>query len=175
VPEVRAAQLPEDGDAIAAIDTSFDTGTIYAVTLDGDTFHCTPTAVDPPVTKRFPIDGIAGRRAWERGFVACNDAGEIVGFCAVRDQQWNRQLVIWHLYVDRRARGQGHGFRLLEHALADGRARDAQTVWLETSNLDYPAVQWYRAHGFELCGLDTTRYEPTYAPGETALYMARRL
>jgi ribosomal protein S18 acetylase RimI-like enzyme len=69
----------------------------------------------------------------------------------------------------------GHGHALLERALADGRAHGARTAWLETSNLDYPAVQWYRAHGFELCGLDTTRYEPTYAPGETALFMARPL
>lgn len=175
MPSVRDASLPDDGDAIAAIDTSFDTDTIYDVRLEGDTFHCTPTPVDAPVTKRFPIDGISGWRAWERGFVACTDDDTIVGFCAVRDQQWNRQLVIWHLYVDRRARGTGHGYRLLEHALADGRAREAQTAWLETSNLDYPAVQWYRAHGFELCGLDVTRYEPTYAHGETALFMARRL
>ncbi len=172
MPDVRAAVLPDDADAIAAIDTSFTTSTIYGVTLAGDSFVLTPTPVDPAVTKRFPIDGVTGWRAWERAWVACDDAGVVRGICAVRDQQWNRQLVIWHLYVDRSVRGKGFGYALLEHALADGRARDALTAWLETSNLDHPAVQWYRKHGFELCGLDTTRYEPTYAPGEIALYMA---
>jgi ribosomal protein S18 acetylase RimI-like enzyme len=174
VPDVREAVFPDDADAIARIDTSFTTDTIYVVRLDGDDFTIVPTPVDPPIVKSFPIDGLGGWRAWERAWVAtANDA--IVGFCAVRDQQWNRQLVLWHLYVDRSARGQGYGHALLETAIADARANDAYAVWLETSNLDYPAVQWYRAHGFELCGLDTLRYEPTYASGETALYMARRL
>jgi ribosomal protein S18 acetylase RimI-like enzyme len=175
VPEVRPAVLPDDADAIAAIDTSFTTDTIYDVTLDRDSFVLTATPAEPPVTKTFPIDGVTGWRAWERAWVACDHAGAVRGFCAVRDQQWNRQLVIWHLYVDRGARGKGFGYALLEQALADGRAHNAVTAWLETSNLDHPAVQWYRAHGFELCGLDTTRYEPTYAPGEIALYMARAL
>jgi len=174
VADIRVAVLPDDAGAIARIDTSFTTDTIYEVRLDGDHFSVTPTPVDPPVTKTFPIDGVDGWRAWERAWVAEHD-DNIVGFCAVRDQQWNRQLVLWHLYVDRSARGKGYGHALLERAIADARATNAYAVWLETSNLDYPAVQWYRAHGFELCGLDTLRYEPTYAKGEIALYMARRL
>jgi len=174
VAEIRAVVLPDDADAIARIDTSFTTDIVYDVRIDGDDFRVTPTSVKPAVTKTFPIDGLGGWRAWERAWVATDDEA-IVGFCAVRDQQWNRQIVLWHLYVDRAARRRGHGRALLETVLDDARAGNAYAVWLETSNLDYPAVQWYRAHGFELCGLDMLRYEPTYASGEVALFMARRL
>ena len=47
-------------------------------------------------------------------------------------------------------------------------------VWLETSNLAYPAIQFYRGVGFELCGLDASLYEGEQA-GETALYFMRPL
>jgi ribosomal protein S18 acetylase RimI-like enzyme len=171
---VRTAIFPDDGEAIAAIDTSFTTGTIYVVKLEGDSFVITPTAVDPPVTKTFPIEGITGWRAWERAWVACDDR-RVVGFCAVHGPTWNRRLVVYHLYVDREHRGRGFGRSLLDQAVADGRAVGARTVWLETNNLDHPAVQWYRRQGFELCGLDTTLYEPEYAPGEIALFMTRAL
>jgi ribosomal protein S18 acetylase RimI-like enzyme len=173
-PRVRDAIFPDDGPAIAAIDTSFTTGTIYDVTRAGDSFELTAKEVDPPVTKTFPIDGITGRRAWERAWVA-EDDGRVVGFCAVHGPTWNRRLVVYHLYVDCASRGRGLGHALLEQAVADGRAVGARSVWLETNNLDHPAVQWYRRQGFELCGLDTTLYEPDYAPGEIALFMTRRL
>jgi ribosomal protein S18 acetylase RimI-like enzyme len=172
---VRPAVFPDDADAIARIDTSFTTDTIYEVRLDSDSFRIDATSVVPPVTKTFPIDGISGWRAWERAWVASDDDGTVCGFCAVRDQQWNRQLVLWHLYVDRAARGRGFGHDLLETAVADAGQHGARFVWLETSNLDYPAVQWYRRHGFELVGLDMIRYEPTYAAGEVALYMAKAI
>src|SRR5262249_19550446 len=134
---VREAVLPDDADAIAALDTSFTTATIYVVTFVDDRFDVTPTAVDPPGTKTFPIDGLTGWRAWERAWVATDDDNRIVGVCAVRDERWNARLVIWHLYVDRGARGHGHGRALLQHALADGTERGAQFAWLETSKLDY--------------------------------------
>jgi ribosomal protein S18 acetylase RimI-like enzyme len=52
-------------------------------------------------------------------------------------------------------------------------ARDAGTrcIWLETSNLAWPAIQFYRKMGFELCGLDQSLYDPAGTSGnETALY-----
>jgi ribosomal protein S18 acetylase RimI-like enzyme len=33
-------------------------------------------------------------------------------------------------------------------------------LWLETQNVNYPAVQFYRRMGFRLCGLDETLYRP---------------
>jgi len=172
---LREAVFPQDEDAIAAIDTSFTTDTIYDVSFDhtDESLRLAPTTVDPPVTKRFPIDGLTGWRVWEHGWVACDD-DRVVGFVAWRMQPWNRHVIVWHLYVDRGARGNGAGGALLDHAIADGITRGAVVAWLETSNLDHPAVQWYRRRGFEISGVDLTRYEQ-YAPDEVALFLSRRL
>jgi len=174
VSHLREALFPDDAEAIAAIDTSFTTDTIYDAAFVDEAIQLRPTRVDPPVTKRFPIDGLTGWRAWEHGWVACDDHDRIVGFCAWRMQDWNRHVIIWHLYVDPSARGVGAGTALLTRAIEDGRARGALIAWLETSNLDYPAVQWYRKRGFEVSGADLTRYEQ-YAPNERALFLTCRL
>ncbi|QTR01699.1 GNAT family N-acetyltransferase, partial [Saccharothrix algeriensis] len=60
-------------------------------------------------------------------------------------------------------------------ALDHGRSRGARTAWLETSNVNVPAVRAYLRMGFTLCGLDTTLYRGTPAEGEIALYLARNL
>lgn len=174
--QLREAVFPQDEGAIGALDTSFTTDVIYDVSFEkpADVLRIATRHVDPAVTKRFPIDGLTGWRAWEHGWVACDADGRVVGFVAWRMQPWNRHVIIWHLYVDRGARGSGAGSALLEHAIADGIERGAAVAWLETSNLDYPAVQWYRRRGFEISGCDLTRYEQ-YAPDETSLFLSRRL
>jgi ribosomal protein S18 acetylase RimI-like enzyme len=172
---VRPARLPEDAGPIMAIDTSFDTDTIYDIVYDHDVFRLATTHASPPVTKRFPLDDLGEGHFWQDAHVATDDSGTIVGFLATRDERWNQRLIIWHCYVDRTARGGGHGHALMQTALDGGRARGLQLAWLETSNLAYPSVQWYRRQGFEVCGLDTTRYTHSYAPGETSLFLARPL
>ena len=57
-------------------------------------------------------------------------------------------------------------------------ARGAGTrcVWLETSSHAWPAIQFYRRLGFDLCGLDATLYDPDGPSGnETALFFALSL
>ncbi len=147
---------------------------VYALERGEDPLRLVTRGLDPPVRKTFPIDGITGWRAWEHAAVALDGADRIVGFCAWRMQEWNRHVIVWHLYVDAGARGTGAGSALLEHALVAGRTAGATVAWLETSNLDHPAVEWYRRQGFAITGCDETRYE-RYAPDEFALFLSRRL
>jgi ribosomal protein S18 acetylase RimI-like enzyme len=70
-------------------------------------------------------------------------------------------------------RRKGIGRLLLETALAHGRSQGAHTAWLEVTSVNTPAIDAYRALGFELCGLDLSLYEHTAAEGEIALFMAR--
>ena len=70
--------------------------------------------------------------------------------------------------------------RALIDALAERARREpsARCLWLETQNVNYPAVQFYLRMGFRLCGLDETLYrpgDPYILPGEVALYFARDL
>lgn len=48
----------------------------------------------------------------------------------------------------------------------------ARAVWLETQNVNLPAIRFYRAFGFQLAGLDDSLYDPKELPGECAVFLA---
>jgi ribosomal protein S18 acetylase RimI-like enzyme len=125
------------------------------------------------VTKSFPLD-LDSQREWESTWLAL-DRGRPVGVAATEYQNWNRRVVIWHLYVNPDQRRRGIGRRLLETALAAAHEAGARTAWLETSSLNLPGVRAYERLGFRLCGLDTSLYDATPAEGEVALFLCRKL
>ena len=172
---IRQARLPDDAAAIEAIDTSFTTNSVFDVAASGAGFALRERRLAEPLTKRFPLDDVRGDdRPWSHGFLA-EDGGACVGFAAAGLQPWNKRLVVWHLYVQPRARGRGIGRRLVERVDALGRELCARHLWLETSNLNAPGVAAYRALGFELTGIDATLYDATPAEGEIALFFSRAL
>ncbi len=173
---VRPVQLPSDRAAILALDRSFTTDRIYRVVRTGQSFTIAETMAWPPVHKDFPLEADLGAgRVWEQGLVA-ERAGLVVGFAALAHQRWNRRTELWHLYVAPQVRRQGVGRALVEAVIVAAEDAGMRCVWLETSNLAYPAIQFYRRMGFELCGLDASLYDPAGpAAGETALYFARLL
>jgi ribosomal protein S18 acetylase RimI-like enzyme len=172
--EVRAAVSREDLDQIGRIDVSYVTDRIYAVQRRGMTFSLAEQRVDPPLEKSYPRPSL---ELSEGLMVACAGPG-VVGYGELRFEAWNNRARIEHLFVTRGARGRGVGRALVE-ALA-GHARQAtaaRCLWLETQNVNYPAVQFYLRLGFQPCGLDQTLYAPGpgLLPGEVALYFARDL
>ena len=171
---LRPVQLPADRDALLALDRSFTTERIYRVTRTADGFALAEVRVDPPLRKTFPLaDDLGAERAWQDGIVA-EAAGEVVGFAAYTHQHWNHRAELWHLYVAPHSRGQGVGRQLVDEVVARARRAGMRCVWLETSNVAHPAIQFYRGVGFELCGLDASLYEGEQAK-ETALYFMRPL
>jgi ribosomal protein S18 acetylase RimI-like enzyme len=172
---VRDARLPGDAAAIAAIDTSFSTETVFRVEVSEDAIRLREEALDRPLTKRLPLNDLADPdRPWEKAFVAI-DGETIVGFAATARSNWNGRLALWHLYVEPAHRGRGVGRALLARVMDEAVASGADHVWLETSNLNVPAVAFYRRLGFALCGADTTLYAGTPAEGEIALFFARKV
>lgn len=98
----------------------------------------------------------------------------IIGFAAFGLQQWNRRLILWHMYVDHPARRLGVGRALLEAVIGDPLAQDARHIWLETQDDNVPAITAYEHLGFELVGIDTSLYSD--APdGDIAVFMRRTL
>lgn len=170
----RPVDVMRDRAGLLSLDTTFHSKRIYTVQRSEAAFVLVEATASPPVVKAFALDEELGDdRLWEHGFVA-EEAGRIVGFVAVRLEPWNRRLAIWHLYVAPDRRGRRIGRRLLEMAEGYARTHDARWLWLETSNVNVPAIQFYRRSGFEFCGLDTTLYDPaSEAAGETALFFAR--
>jgi ribosomal protein S18 acetylase RimI-like enzyme len=171
---LRPVRLPADRDALLALDRSFTTDRVYRIARTANAFALEVARVDPPLRKTFPLaDDLGDERAWREGVVAESD-GELVGFAAYSFQRWNQRAELWHLYVAPHLRGQGVGRTLVDVVAGRARQADMRCVWLETSNLAYPAIQFYRRVGFELCGLDTSLYAGAQA-SETALFFMRPL
>jgi ribosomal protein S18 acetylase RimI-like enzyme len=168
---VRVARSPEDEAQIAKVDTSFSTDRIYRVNTDGLGFHLREEPVAPPLAKTYAVPPL---RPSDRLFVAEDDS-HVVGFAEVELASWNRRATITHLYVSPLHRGRGMGGALVEALAERARADGARCLWLETQNVNYPAVQFYRRLGFHLCGLDESLYDSALLPGEVALFFARDL
>ncbi|MEU6744300.1 GNAT family N-acetyltransferase [Streptosporangium sandarakinum] len=164
---------PRDRERIGAIDDSFTTGTVYEVVAGDEGFALRATAVDPPLVKRFPADEDDGPPA--AYLEVAVDGEEVCGFVAAGLEEWHRRLVIHQITVAPSHRGRGIGSALMRGACGFGRRHGARTAWLETSNVNVPAVRAYRRMGFALCGLDTTFYRGTASEGEIALFMSRAL
>jgi ribosomal protein S18 acetylase RimI-like enzyme len=166
---VRVARWPEDEARIAKVDTSFSTDRVYRVAHDGLGFQLREEKIEPSLTKTYAVPRL---RPSDRLFVA-EDGGEVVGFAEV--ESWNGRGTITHLYLSPSHRGRGIGAALVEALAERARRDDVRCLWLETQNVNYAAVQFYRRMGFALCGLDTTLYDPASLPGEVALFFARGL
>ncbi|SEF18159.1 Ribosomal protein S18 acetylase RimI [Streptomyces sp. 2112.3] len=174
--EFRTARA-EDTQAIAALDGSFTTRTIFHVAVTEGGFALKEIPVDPPIRKVFPTeDADDGPAAEEdpnsRTFVAVGPDGGLAGFAAVSYAPWNRRLAIEDIEVAPAHRGQGIGRALLGHALEFARERGAGHIWLEVTNINAPAIHAYQRMGFTFCGLDTALYDGTPSSGERALYLS---
>lgn len=183
---------PEDAEAIARLDGSFTTHTVFEVVGGEAGFSVREVPVDPPVRKVFPgdeaedgdegegeggaadtPDAVGGAAECdERVFVAL-DGEAVCGFAAVTYAPWNRRVTIDDIEVSPAHRGRGIGRTLMEHAAGFARERGAAHLWLEVSTVNAPAVHAYRSMGFALCGLDTALYDGTASAGEQALFMSR--
>jgi ribosomal protein S18 acetylase RimI-like enzyme len=172
---VRPAEAAADLAGIDAVDVSYSTDRIYRVRRNKLSFWLEEERFELPVEK---ADLRPALTLSEGLFVACRDE-TIVGYGELQPELWNGRARIDNIFVSRPCRGQGIGGRLME-TLAEQATHQpaARCLWLETQNVNYPAVQFYLKMGFRLCGLDETLYrpdDPQLLPGEMALYFARDL
>jgi len=165
----------DDRRGVAAIDTSFQTSSIFDVIVTPRRIELVERPLDTPLTKRYAIaDAFAAWSTWDTAWVA-EHSGSISGFAAVEYAAWHSRLVLWHLYVSPARRRSGIGRALLERAEAHGRSLRAKTVWLETSNVNVPGIAAYERLGYSLCGADVTLYDDLPYANERAIYLSKRL
>ncbi len=173
--EIRALRWPDHAAALDALDTGVVTDRVYELVADEGSFELRERVVDPALHKRYPLADLAAEIARAEASFVAEVEGAAIAFACVRCETWNRRAILTHLYVDRARRGIGAGRRLVDAAADFARERGARQLWLETQNVNYPAIQFYRHIGFELCGLDRDLYDPKAAPGEVALFFAHEL
>jgi GNAT superfamily N-acetyltransferase len=169
---VRPVDWARDAEGVAAIDTSFTTDRVYRFARERTGLgFALAVLTRAPLTKSYPLPEVD---PGDGAFVAELD-GPIAGFAQVEPPAWNGRATVAHLYVSAPFRGRGLGAALLEALTDHARTAGARCLWVETQNVNYPAVQFYLANGFYLCGLDQSFYDPIELPGEIALFLARSL
>jgi ribosomal protein S18 acetylase RimI-like enzyme len=170
---IRELDRATDRAGVEAIDTSFETRTVFDLVTAPRGIELVERELARPLTKRYSIwEVFAPWAEWDAGWVA--DDGTIHGFATVAYEPWHQRLVLWFLYVAPEWRRRGLGRALLERVEAHGSELGATHVWLETSSVNVPGVAAYTRLGYELCGVDTLFYG-SYMPGEAAIYLAKRL
>jgi ribosomal protein S18 acetylase RimI-like enzyme len=171
--QVRTLDKLKDRRSVEAIDTGFETDTIFELVTHDRSLELVERKLQKPLLKRYSIREVFAPWArWQRGWVAEDTA--VRGFATVEHEPWHERLILWFLYIEPAYRRRGVGRALLEHVEAFGREVGASHVWLETSNVNVPGVRAYNRLGYTLCGADALYYG-SYMPGETAIYLAKRL
>ena len=172
--EIRELVRATDRRGVEAIDTSFETATVFDVVTGARTIELVERVLERPMTKRYSIGEVfAPWASWDTGWVAEAD-GAIRGFATVGYEAWHQRLVLWFLYIEPAWRRRGIGRALLEQVEAHGKQVGASHVWIETSSVNVPAVAAYERLGYALCGADRTFYG-AYMPGEAAIFLAKTL
>ena len=170
---VRELDRTRDQRGVEAIETAFETTSVFDVVTAPRTIELVERPLPTPLVKRYSIAEVfAGWARWDHGWVA--DDGGVRGFATVEYEFWHQRLILWFLYIAPEWRRRGVGRALLAAVEAHGRKVGATHVWLETSNVNVPGVRAYERLGYSLCGADTLYYGE-YMPGETAIYLAKRL
>lgn len=171
---VRELDRKRDRRGVEAIDTAFETASIFDLVVSPRSLELVERVLEKPLTKRYSIDEVfAGWARWDHGWVA-EEGGEIHGFATVEHEPWHQRLNLWFLYIAPPWRRRGVGRALVERVEAHAREVGASHVWIETSNVNVPAVHAYERLGYALCGADRLFYG-TYMPHETAIYLAKSL
>jgi len=172
---IRPAQWPQDIALLSGLDTAFTTARIYRPAQAEWSFRLIEEVLTPPLTKRYDLQpgDPDERRHWDYTALAESD-GRLAGFAAAEYVAWNRRVVLWHLYVAPDCRRCGVGTRLLAAVETYALSVEARCLWLETQNVNYPAIQFYLQAGFLFCGFDSSLYDPqSVSPAEIALFFAR--
>jgi ribosomal protein S18 acetylase RimI-like enzyme len=144
------------------------------------TLSLTLTPLPVPYTKRWYSD--EAELARYRQVVAAGLSraayvdGRMAALAIAEAQHWNRSLWIWEFHVEPAYRGQGVGRQLMEAMAIVAQQAGLRVLVCETQNTNVPAINFYRAVGFELDAVDLSYYtNQDIAAGEVAFFMKRKL
>ena len=151
---LRSLRWPDDRDAICALDTSFITERVYKVVAIDTGFILHETIVSPPLHKVYNLTNEVERFPTLDYVLIAERDTQMAGVAALSFETENHRAILMHLYVDRPYRGQGIGRAMMDAMVARARQVYARCLWLETQDVNYDAIQFYRRLGFQWCGLD---------------------
>jgi ribosomal protein S18 acetylase RimI-like enzyme len=94
----------------------------------------------------------------------------------IADEQWNGIAIVWECHVGAAYRRRGIGRALLASVEDAARAKGLRMVSIETQSSNVPAIEFYRACGYEIGAMDSAFYSnDDVARGEVNVFMRKAL
>jgi ribosomal protein S18 acetylase RimI-like enzyme len=172
---IRKACWSTDREQLCNFDASFSTEHIYSVTLSGVSVGIVEEKLDAPLFKTYLLDIEKDIREGTFSAVVEID-GVIVGFASAVYVEWNKRVVLSGIYVLPASKGKGVGRLLVDAVIDYTKSTPARCVWVETQNVNFPAIQFYMKLGFKFCGFDATMYDDSESNlNEVAFYFCRAI
>ncbi|MDQ6788389.1 MAG: GNAT family N-acetyltransferase [Acidobacteriota bacterium] len=166
-----------DGEQLTNFDTSFVSHYIYRLTVNALSVEITEEKLDVPFQNIYPFHFIK-KDIDEADFAVVAEIEDktIAGFAVAKFEEWNKRVVLTEIFVAPEYRGKLIGRALIDAVIEYAKTTFARCLWLETQNVNYPAIQFYRKIGFEFCGFDSALYNPAdVSSGEIAFYFCKDL
>ncbi len=108
--------------------------------------------------------------------LAAYDGDKLVAVAIAEARRWNRSLWVWEFHILESYKRQGIGRRLMDRLTELAVAEKLRVMVCETQNTNASAIQFYRAVGFEIDGLDLSYYDNREVPEfVVALFMKKKL
>jgi ribosomal protein S18 acetylase RimI-like enzyme len=105
-------------------------------------------------------------------FLVAQLSGEAYGLLTWRWVSWNRSIWLVDIRVKEAGRRSGVGTALLERLKDIARKKKARGISVETQINNYPAISFYRTHGFEVAGFNDHLYtNRDYEEQDVALFL----
>ncbi|HEX8235929.1 MAG TPA: GNAT family N-acetyltransferase [Abditibacteriaceae bacterium] len=162
-----------DREQLSNFDASFSTEFVYRVVLNGISAEILEEKLDAPLQKIFPLD-VESDISGANFSVVAEINRVIVGFATAKYENWNKRVVLTGVYVLPNSKSKGIGKALMDAVLDYAKTTPARCLWLETQNVNSPAIAFYTKLGFQFCGFDTTLYDDTETSlNEVAFYFCR--
>lgn len=171
--KLHALDWLADQERLALLDATITTDRVFDVSASASGFVVVERLLEQPLT-------ISHTVSWEElqfaDFTVVAEEGEsLIGCAAASYEAWNRRVVVTHLYVDRASRRRGTGSRLLDEIRRYARRIGARCLWIETQNVNTPAIRFYQEYGCTLSGLDISHYDPQEVRDHIALFYTLQL
>jgi ribosomal protein S18 acetylase RimI-like enzyme len=136
--------------------------------------------LDKPYVKRWETeeeDIARGQRVVSHGLsLGAYEGEKMVGIALAEPHQWNRSLWVWEFHIAETHHRMGIGRRLMEELIQKTRLAGLRVLVCETQNTNMPAINFYRALGFEIDGIDLSYYtNEDMVQGEIAIFMKRKI
>jgi ribosomal protein S18 acetylase RimI-like enzyme len=168
--DIRPLSL-SDVRSLAPIPSGFETDRVYTLRRSGkDTdisWALNVKSLEAPFRKRYDagdpddwLESYAGTGPLTGlSFDAATRDGGALGLVTYRLERWNNSIWLMDIRVRPDARRSGVGSALMHHVQKTARQRKVRGVSVETQINNFPAVQFYRMHGFEIAGFNDHLYE----------------